>query len=497
VTALAPDIFDGPVGLSEILITARLQDSTLCAPNLQAEGKALRVLARVLATEPHKLIDTLLETALELCGAGTGGLSVLETLPSGEQVFRWTNLAGRLKQFTGGATPRHFSPCGVCLDNNSPQLFFYPARRFQYLGENVDVPIVEALVIPVPPGFGAPATIWILTHGEPKEFNAEDVRIMTDLADFTGCALGLLRSLTAEQDSRKRAEAEVSQRRTAEADLISIQRDLEKAIEAQYDARRQGEVEITRRKQSEADLQRSNDALERLVEARASQLRQLSAKLQILQDTEHRRIARELHDGAGQYLAGIQMNLDACLRDKSGNGNSRIAEARGMADQCLSEIRTISYLLHPPLLDEVGLVSALSWYTEGFSERSGISVELKVPRDLGRLPSEAETAIFRVVQQALANIHRHSGSKTARVVMAAEAEQVRLEICDEGRGIPAEILGGFSTGTRLPGVGLAGMRERISNMGGKFNILSSPKGTTIQATLPVTPSPASQATRAN
>jgi signal transduction histidine kinase len=480
----------GEVGLEDILITARLLETPSRPPNLIEEAKAFRVLARILATKPLSLIDGLLEMALRLCGAGTAGLSVLETLPSGEQVFRWTNLAGRLKQFVGGSTPRYFSPCGVCLDRNEPELFAYPARRFQYLKENVDVPIVQALVIPVPLGLGAPATIWILAHEEQTDFNAEDVRIMTELADFTGVALGLIHSLEAAQKSLSRAESETAQRRRTEAELRATQHELEKAVETQYQARRQGEIEIASRKQNEDDLQKSHNALESLVQSRTTQLRELSAKLQILQDDERRRIARELHDSAGQYLAGIQMNLNAYLRQNPIKKDPRITDSKELAERCLTEIRTISYLLHPPLLDEVGLVSALSWYTEGFSDRSGIKVELKIPRGLGRLPSEAETAIFRVVQQALANIHRHSGSKLARISMAADAEQVILEICDEGRGIPPEILEGFHTGTRLPGVGIGGMRERITSMGGKFSIRSNDKGTTIEMSLPLPQEPA-------
>ena len=468
---------DAPLELNEILITATLKETPSRPPNLQQEAEAFRALARMLATNPRDLIDGLLEMALQLCGAGTAGLSVLETLADGNQVFRWTNLAGRLKRFVGGMTPRHFSPCGVCLDHNAPELFQYPARRFQYLSDNVDVPIVQALVIPVPLGLGAPATIWILAHEERTHFNIEDVRIMAELADFTGSALGLLDSLKVAQDSRSRAE-------DTAAELRASQRDLEKAAASEREALRGAEMEILSRKASEGKLQKSHDILESVVRARTAQLQQLSAQLQVLQDEERRRIARELHDGAGQYLAGIQMNLDASLREQS-TWVSRVTDSKALAERCLAEIRTISYLLHPPLLDEVGLTSALSWLTEGFSDRSGIRVELVFPRGFGRLPGEMETAIFRVAQQALSNIHRHSGSKLARVTLTSDAEQVILEICDEGRGIPEDILTGFHEGSQLPGVGIAGMRERIVNMGGTFRIHSSGKGTTIEMALPV------------
>jgi signal transduction histidine kinase len=154
-----------------------------------------------------------------------------------------------------------------------------------------------------------------------------------------------------------------------------------------------------------------------------------------------------------------------------------------MANLCTSEIRTMSYLLHPPLLDEMGLRSAISWYAEGFANRSGIRVALEIADTIGRLPSEIETALFRVVQQSLANIHRHSASAVAVIRINIDADAVNVEIRDEGHGISPEVLAGFHSGTRLPGVGMAGMRERIRDMGGTFEVSSSDKGTSIQVRL--------------
>jgi two-component system, NarL family, sensor kinase len=154
-----------------------------------------------------------------------------------------------------------------------------------------------------------------------------------------------------------------------------------------------------------------------------------------------------------------------------------------MAKLCTTEIRTISYLLHPPLLDETGLRSAISWYVEGFAERSGISVEVQIPENLGRLPSETETALFRVVQQSLANIHRHSGSPVAVIRIEVDDHAVNLEIRDEGHGFSPEVLTGFLSGTHLLGVGMAGMRERVRDMGGSFDVRSSDKGASIHVSL--------------
>ena len=207
-----------------------------------------------------------------------------------------------------------------------------------------------------------------------------------------------------------------------------------------------------------------------------------------MQDDECRRIARELHDSAGQYLAAIQMNLSALSRDASALGApqaKRIADSIEMANRCTTEIRTISYLLHPPLLDEMGLASALALYAEGFAERSGIRVELDISKDFGRLSVDSEIAMFRIVQQGLANIHRHSGSRVAKIEIAQDAEEVTMKIGDQGRGIAPAMLREINSGTRLIGVGLAGMRERTRVMNGRLNISSSRSGTTIEVNLPI------------
>ena len=217
-------------------------------------------------------------------------------------------------------------------------------------------------------------------------------------------------------------------------------------------------------------------------------LRELTAQTLKLQDEQSRRIARELHDSAGQYLAAIQMNLSALARDASALGApqaKRIADSIEMANRCTTEIRTISYLLHPPLLDEMGLASALALYAEGFAERSGIRVELDISKDFGRLSVDSEIAMFRIVQQGLANIHRHSGSRVAKIEIAQDAEEVTMKIGDQGRGIAPAMLREINSGTRLIGVGLAGMRERTRVMNGRLNISSSRSGTTIEVNLPI------------
>lgn len=221
------------------------------------------------------------------------------------------------------------------------------------------------------------------------------------------------------------------------------------------------------------------------------ELRQLSSRLIRLRDEERRRIARELHDSTGQSLAALAMRLSAI-----GHAGSRwrpatrkaLAESQALAEQCSREIRTLSYLLHPPLLDEIGLVSALRWLVDGFSERSGIGAALDVGADLGRLPREAETTLFRVVQESLANVHRHSGSASAAIRLVRKGGEVVLEVEDHGRGMaPAGIQG--TDGPVTPGVGIAGMRERVRELGGRLKVDSSAAGTVVRVVLPLAGSP--------
>jgi signal transduction histidine kinase len=216
-------------------------------------------------------------------------------------------------------------------------------------------------------------------------------------------------------------------------------------------------------------------------------LRLLSGQLLQLQDQERRRIARELHDSAGQTLAALGMNL-SLAQSEDGNIAPRAAkaiqESVGLVQELSRELRTISYLLHPPLLDEVGLASGLRSYLDGFRERSKISVDLEISEDLGRLQQDLETAIFRIVQECLTNIHRHSESPVARIRIGRSDGQVSLEVEDRGKGIPQEKREAMDSGG-TPGVGIRGMRERLRQLGGTLEITSNGMGTVVAARLPV------------
>ena len=215
-------------------------------------------------------------------------------------------------------------------------------------------------------------------------------------------------------------------------------------------------------------------------------LRALSARLLQLQDEERRRFARELHDSVGQSLVGLTLNLSAVRTDieRLAKTANALSQSEAMVQEMSEEVRTISYLLHPPMLDEAGLASALRWYVEGFTQRSKIKVEAELPDDFGRFSQELETAVFRVVQECLTNIHRHSGSLTAKVRIARLSGLVLVEVADRGKGIAPEKRHEMETSGTL-GVGLRGMRERILQLGGSMEIDSNGPGTVVRVQVPV------------
>jgi PAS domain S-box-containing protein len=264
--------------------------------------------------------------------------------------------------------------------------------------------------------------------------------------------------------------------------------------------------DISERKHAEVRLKAANDQLEARVAERTGELqqknaalirqaatvRELSARLLQLQDDERRRIARELHDSVGQLLAAININTSRVAREKaslSPGAVRGVEENLVLVEQVLTEIRTMSHLLHPPLLDEIGLESAIRWFIQGFTQRSKIEVTLNIEPEFERLSAELEIALFRVIQECLTNVHRHSGGGKAEIQLARKETYVYLEVRDDGHGIPAEKQLDLNSPGTL-GVGFRGMRERLNQLGGELRVNSSANGTRVSATLPVDRAPA-------
>jgi PAS domain S-box-containing protein len=266
---------------------------------------------------------------------------------------------------------------------------------------------------------------------------------------------------------------------------VTARREIEEALTR---ARSELELRVTERT---AELRAANDALETEITERSEAQRhivELSGRLLVVQDQERRRLGRDLHDSVAQYLAGVTMNLallEQWVAELPAAARAALAQSLRLAEESLREVRTISYLLHPPLLDEVGLASAVGWYVDGFVQRSGIRVDVQVSPTLARLPQDVELALFRIVQEGLTNVHRHSRSPTAHIEILQQRDTVILRITDQGTGMPVTTLSNEGELRVGLGVGIAGMRERLRQLGGQLRISSSEAGTTVIATLPI------------
>lgn len=243
--------------------------------------------------------------------------------------------------------------------------------------------------------------------------------------------------------------------------------------------------DFTERMQHQLELQAS----QRKLQASEDSLRDLSLHLLRTQDEERRRIGRDLHDSLGQYLSVLKMKLDGLKGVAARNKTSDLedlTQCAQLTEDAVKEVRTISYLLYPPMLEEMGLKSAIPWYLEGFTKRSDIKTTFEITPDFGRLAADVELSFFRVLQESLTNVHRHSGSETAAIRLLNTGETIVLEISDQGKGTP---LGNFEEGSTdwmgALGVGLRGMSERVRQIGGKLELSSSKKGTTVAATVPI------------
>lgn len=228
-----------------------------------------------------------------------------------------------------------------------------------------------------------------------------------------------------------------------------------------------------------AELHRKTRQLETLNRG----IRELSSRLITTQDEERRRIARELHDGLGQELTAAKMTTDAiCKLSRWPDLSSRAQELSDLIDGALTQVRSLSHLLHPPLLEEIGLLSTIQWYLDGLTKRSGIRTVLEVrPLDFPRLPEELETALYRIIQEALTNVYRHSGAKNAWIVLSKDEDRIIASVRDDGRGIPEQVAL-LQPGTT--GVGIGGMRQRLAELGGQLRLENHHPGTLVEVIVP-------------
>jgi signal transduction histidine kinase len=234
-------------------------------------------------------------------------------------------------------------------------------------------------------------------------------------------------------------------------------------------------------------LSHAQSELETLILERTAELKKLSQRLLKVQDDERRKLARDLHDSTGQTLAALKMSVSS-LQEKCEEDPTTLAlvsDVAQLADRAVEEIRTMSYLLHPPLLDEVGFACAAEWYIEGFAKRSGINVKANIANSRERLPKKVEIALFRVLQESLTNVHRHSGTSDASIRFQHETEAVILEVRDFGKGIPEARLRLLHGVSAESGVGVAGMRERLHELNGTLELESGGCGTSVRAIVPL------------
>ena len=439
VDSLTPTV---DASLESILCTEELSRRPSRPPDYQKENGALVALSKALADSPRTVLQTLAETILDVCQSGSAGVSLLTTEDNGKR-FYWPAIAGQWKTHIGGGTPRDFGPCGDVLDRNMPLLFGRLARRYTYFQPVLPM-VEEALLVPFYVKGKAVGTIWAVAHDDGRKFDAEDERLMTSLGKFASSAYQILVSLNAVNSA------------------------------------------LAEREKAEVALRLGNAKLESLIEQRTGALRLLTVKLLQFQDEERRNFARNLHDSIGQHLTVLKMNLDRMngLSDQHLVRPELLSDSLRAVNECLSEIRTISYLLHPPLLDEAGFESAARWYVEGFARRGGIRAKINFPEKMDRLPESVELALFRILQESLTNVHRHSRSPTVEIDVKLENDIVTLAVRDAGQGIPSQVLKRFQeTGTA--GIGLAGMRERIADLGGEFHVESNRLGTVLRVSIPL------------
>ena len=473
-TADAPECLDT---LERLLGAARLQYLLLFLAFVRAAHYWTRVHPEIQFEDD---IKQLLETheALASCiiddpeaSADNVTQSILDELPALRQkADKAIGLLASIVDSSGDAiVSKTLEGVITSWNTGAERLFGYTAN--EAIGQHI------SMVIPLDRRDEETSILSRLSQGERIE-HFDTIRLRKD-----GTALEVSLSISPVRDAAgkiigaSKIARDISGRKRVERELHDSEqrfRALAEALDTQVQFRTQ-------------ELRRRNEEVLR----QSDQLRDLSGRLMRMQDEERRHIARELHDSAGQNLAALGMNL-VRLEDDAKHDPARLSksikEAQDLIRVLIKEIRTTSYLLHPPMLDEIGLSSALRWYADGLSERSGLSIELNIPDNFERLAPEMELAIFRLVQECLTNIHRHSGSKTAVIRIVRENDKIHAEVRDQGKGMSQERLAEIQS--QGVGVGIRGMRERVRQAQGELSVDSNALGTKITAIFPIK-SPAS------
>lgn len=428
-----------------------LENVRMPAPIPDQEPMRLKALEnqRILDTIPEKAFDDLVRLAGFICGTPISLISLVD------ETRQWFKARVGLKV---QGTPRDLAFCAHAILDPQKVMVVPDATQDDRFSHNPlvtgDPSIRFYAGAPLVTGDGFALGTLCVIDRVPRTLTAEQLD-----------ALQVLRDQVIREMELRLATADLADSLAAAGEMKDRYRELSHSLEREV---RDRTVELERRNQ---------EVLEQ-----SKLLRSLTHRLMLAQDIERRRIARELHDSAGQLLAAVNMNLGAILAG-SQSGPPKVLraaeEARSQIDELTREIRTLSYLLHPPLLDEVGLAAAIKFYVQGLESRGGLKIDLRVPDEFGRMAAELELALFRVVQECLTNVHRHSGSKTARIHLEIDGTDIQMRIEDDGRGIDPEKLNGVGVG-----VGLQGMRERVGQLGGCMVIQSGNHGTRITFRFP-------------